>query len=711
MKAIRKIDTVITSVTVYREGALIRRTGVIKAPEENKTVSWSIAELPLALRDETVRAGIIGEGKDYRITDIGVILDIPELQTEDNPLRKEELKEAERLIGRLNVELNEIEKAISRCEATDWPDRPIPKNPAAAVPSPIGERAAFAETIARRRNNLFEKKRDITKRIAEASENLGFLRNQELTASTEKQRRQNEIRKAVVLTMDSVGTDGEEAEIFLEYLIPGAQWVPTYALRFDSTFMTALLESRALVRQRSGEDWSGAILTLSTAFSQQWRDLPELNSRRIGRAARSYVKKGWKEAPHGTVELFSDYKSFYNSQIKSSIPEAVPIQKELSEYDDMEPDEDDYADESVFEEAEEYAVERRMEIMKSSIQPSVPVAKKRRSAVMELGEEAGEILHQSAAAPMEINDFEKEMDSREPGIDLLNYGALRLADPEEMGFAELHPATRRELYTEKTAASSAKLSSSVWEHLESAEQSAEALTADPAPPGCNFPADIDGFDYVYETAVPVSVESDGRFHSIPIRITEVPVTVRYVSVPRIDSTIFTVAELQNADEAPLLAGPVDVSVESNPLLTTHLETIPSGGKTILGLGAEEGIKVARNTRFEEKTSGLGGVQLTLHHEILIEAANNLSRPVDLEVRERIPVRPPDQGKAEEKVKIEVTRTEPPWERYEEEKEYLRGGYRWKLSLAAGGKTKLRAEYDIQIPSNTEIPDGNNREAE
>ncbi len=700
MEAIQTLDTVITSVTVYREGALIRRTGSVKASKSKEKISRNVMGLPLALRDETVRAGIFGEKTSSRITDIGIVLDIPELASEDNPHGTEELKEAERTVGRLKEELGETEAAISRRETTDWPERPVTKNPAAAISSPFAERAAYAENINRRRADLLKKKRDIKNRLSEASEKLELLRNRELTASAEKERRRNEIRKAVVLTMDSAGAEGEDVGIFLEYLIPGARWVPTYALRFDAVFAQAVLETRALVCQRSGEDWSGAALTLSTAFSGQWRDLPELNSRRIGRAARGRSKKGWKEAPIGTQELFSDYKSFFDSRIGGFIPAAAPISQRLPDEDDYDIEDDDY-DEEIFEDTEDYEYEeRRMEIMKSSAPPSVHAAKKRRSESMEL----------QMAASMEMKDSEKEFISREPGNDLLDYAALRLPDPEETGFSELHPATRRELYAEKAGALSAKLDSAVWERLESAESSAETLAAVP-PQGCRYPTDVDGFDYVYKTAVPVSVESDGRFHSIPVRTAQVPVAVRYISVPRIDSTVFAAAEFKNEDEAPLPAGPVDVSVESTPLLTTHLETIPSGGTTILGLGAEEGIKIARNTHFEEKTSGLAGTQLTLHHEILIDAVNNLSRPVELEVRERIPVRPDDQGKAEEKVKIELTKTEPVWERYEEETDYLRGGYRWKLSLAAGEKTKLLAEYDIQIPSNTEIPDGNNREAE
>ena len=45
----------------------------------------------------------------------------------------------------------------------------------------------------------------------------------------------------------------------------------------------AELELRALVVQRTGEDWRGVELTLSTADPQSWAELPDLPSLKIGR--------------------------------------------------------------------------------------------------------------------------------------------------------------------------------------------------------------------------------------------------------------------------------------------------------------------------------------------------------------------------------------------------------------------------------------------
>ena len=62
-----------------------------------------------------------------------------------------------------------------------------------------------------------------------------------------------------------------------------------------------------MVGQATGEDWSGVALTLSTASPQQWTELPELKSRRIGRRQPPPAKTGWRPPPVGADELYADY--------------------------------------------------------------------------------------------------------------------------------------------------------------------------------------------------------------------------------------------------------------------------------------------------------------------------------------------------------------------------------------------------------------------
>lgn len=59
--------------------------------------------------------------------------------------------------------------------------------------------------------------------------------------------------------------DGKKATIELSYLVNGANWLPQYNLRAAPDKSSVLIEYNAVVNQRSGEDWDGVGLSLSTA--------------------------------------------------------------------------------------------------------------------------------------------------------------------------------------------------------------------------------------------------------------------------------------------------------------------------------------------------------------------------------------------------------------------------------------------------------------
>jgi hypothetical protein len=157
--------------------------------------------------------------------------------------------------------------------------------------------------------------------------------------------------------------------------------------------------------------------------------------------------------------------------------------------------------------------------------------------------------------------------------------------------------------------------------------------------------------------------------------------------------------------APLHEGPVDVSVGDDFLLTAQLHTAAPGSTAELGLGVEEAIKVARNTRFAERSSGLLGGGLKLEHEITFEIANLLQRPARIEVRERIPV----TRQGDERVRVEVEEVDPPWERYEQPARPVEGAYRWLTTVPAGDSETLRVRYVVGLSAKHEIAGGNRRE--
>jgi hypothetical protein len=77
---------------------------------------------------------------------------------------------------------------------------------------------------------------------------------------------------------------GSTCELVVRYRVPGARWAPAYSLELDPALRTGTLTIKAAVAQQTRRGLDGDVdLVVSTARPQDWHDLPELRSLRIGR--------------------------------------------------------------------------------------------------------------------------------------------------------------------------------------------------------------------------------------------------------------------------------------------------------------------------------------------------------------------------------------------------------------------------------------------
>lgn len=74
---------------------------------------------------------------------------------------------------------------------------------------------------------------------------------------------------------DLLDTDGDADPFELEYQVSGAHWEPFYDVRADGDLAGVDLVFRARIHQRTGEDWDGATIALSTAVPRRRLTAPE----------------------------------------------------------------------------------------------------------------------------------------------------------------------------------------------------------------------------------------------------------------------------------------------------------------------------------------------------------------------------------------------------------------------------------------------------
>ena len=497
-------------------------------------------------------------------------------------------------------------------------------------------------------------------------------------------------------------------ELELEYAVPGAAWAPAYQLRLsgiDGGAPGGVLSMRARVAQRTGEDWTGVRLALSTADLRRDTELPVLASLRLGRRQTAQPRSPWREPPPGLGELFAGYDTFLASVpppaawpgdaspggppiavaglALPSVPPALPPIQPLARRYGAVPEAD------MAPETERVAAPLRAQ---SPGAPSASLASTRRnkSAAGVEGMRATGAGGGFGGAPSAPGP-----DTPDPLLRDLGRLTLAAADQPGAGRGQLSLAEARAV----AGAMGARPRS----------RSARALGL---PPGCLPVRDSAGsFDYRYDTVAPVDVPADGGWHTVPVREFPVELAVEHVcsafaasAEPQSEQSVHAALALRNSSGNALLAGAAEVTVDGAYLRSVPLPTLAPGELRRVGLGVVEGIRMARKVRMRESTAGLRGGTTVLEHTVEIELANRLGHPVTCEVRERVPV------SDDKDVRIEDRPSSPPWTAVppEQDEHHQRGLRLWRVTLEPQATTVLTGGYEIRIPVAKAIADGNRR---
>jgi hypothetical protein len=815
--AIAQLTSRIDSVKVYAAGATITRVADIQLDRGDAAEHVEIAGLPLALDDTSVRVRVEADGGTTAAiaTDVRVGLAVPPRQKTTKPPIEEEVRDAENNVQRLEDAIALIENEINILYQLYVPKRPDGEPGKAPPPSPIGARLVLANFKDEQVRDRIQQRRETQEKLRQAQEHLEDLLSKQSRASTVREVRPHELRKTVIVRLSYEGEASAivEQRLIVEYFVPGARWTPTYVCRVDSAGNKATIAVRALICQRTGEDWSGVRLELSTAEPMAWCELPELPSLRLGRAQSVMRKSGWRLPPIGAEILFEDFERhkeralsamrqesaltdlfspevpplpYIMRQSESSVkvstqsfefPELLEPQSDFNQMEremlirtlreaQRKAEEQEQAKEdlqrqfiSLLDNVERAArgdltdsaqsevtadvlgavgdsfnlvIQNQRELLQEIQQGKLPditrfrlppkPAPASQPGLTFLHEAKSDLTKSNSSAFLDefdvfdddlgnIPDFdlEKLPDDKLTEMALLDYGLMRLGAADDLTKrGKLSIEQRHEAYLEILKRRKVVVTFNVMEVVQQAVTNSQNCISVKLPPGGINVREIAGsFDYAYSADGRIDVPSDGEFHSVALTSSSTNVNLRYVVVPCEDTNVFRIAQLKNPLQAPLLAGPADVYVDGEYILSTNVATVPPKGQMELGLGVEQAIKVARNTTYQEVRSSKSLVAFNeLRHEITIDIANRLPREVRIEVRERTPV--PDENA---KVDVQIDRVSPDWEKYEQEERDapIQGGYRWRVQVPARRQITLSTQYTIKTFVDSEIIGGNRRE--
>jgi Domain of unknown function (DUF4139) len=505
--------------------------------------------------------------------------------------------------------------------------------------------------------------------------------------------------RRVMLRLDGTGPVDS---LRMTYVVMAARWWPVYTLRLEEGGARATWWIEGLVAQLSGEDWTDVRLGLSTASLIADVRLPELPSLRIGRA-RPEPRRGFRPPPPDLDRMFASFDEAFAPPPaeEPATSYAAPVSMTSGDLDGFaEAEEDEVAHErarSTGRKQKKARLDAPAPLMARMPMAAPPaaglhaaqpqVAKSAVLSTLEVPEFAaaqfGGVLEEQADEPAHVPAQEIE-----PSDAWLDFDGLRVADGMDVA--------RRGRLFRSPAASFANEQQSALERVESLEPT----------PGICDPVDARGsFDHRYDAEGRAEVPSDGRAHRVALGSAQAKTQSLYRTVPVENAEVYRELSLTNPFDAPILDGPVDVYVDGSLLVTTGVGRIDRGGSLRVGLGVEDRIRVARNVRVEEETTGLLGGNTVVNHTVRIELRSSLGRSATIEVLDRIP----DTDDRNVEVKFLSASQRASNYTQAERGAPIRGGLSWSVELAAGGTETLTYGYRINLPSKNEIVGGNRRD--
>lgn len=274
---VEAISTV-QSVTVFLSGAEVTRQAKVKLEKGEHTIV--VGDVPAGAVAGSIRV----EGKATGKLDIGSVDTSRKfLQRAESRAADDERKRLEDEIEALRDQRASFETQAQAAETqkalianlAQLPTRPAPSGGIAAAPEDWGRVLALiaqgSSEVGRLHLDAQVKMRDLDRRIEDLENKLSGL----APAKTE----QTEVRIHVA------AASALDADVTIRYQVPSAGWTPIYDARLTTGTKTEAakmaLSRRALITQRSGEDWTDVALQLSTARPSEGASAPDVDTQSV----------------------------------------------------------------------------------------------------------------------------------------------------------------------------------------------------------------------------------------------------------------------------------------------------------------------------------------------------------------------------------------------------------------------------------------------
>jgi uncharacterized protein (TIGR02231 family) len=213
-----------------------------------------------------------------------------------------------------------------------------------------------------------------------------------------------------------------------------------------------------------------------------------------------------------------------------------------------------------------------------------------------------------------------------------------------------------------------------------------------APTAVDLPGVDDGGDIQnMKAAQPMSVPSNGRPVFVELSSFSSPANRSLVIMAEADQKAFIKASCTHRGSHPLLAGPVDLLMESGPVGSTRTLFVAPGEQLAIGFGPDDDLRVRRTIEVKEAVDDVDQWRRRTV-TVNIYLSNLGAAPKDVELVERLPVSEVDHATVT--LVSDKTSGAPSLDQD--------GFARWNLSVAGRGRLRLSLVYVVAFAPNVTV---------
>jgi len=202
-----------------------------------------------------------------------------------------------------------------------------------------------------------------------------------------------------------------------------------------------------------------------------------------------------------------------------------------------------------------------------------------------------------------------------------------------------------------------------------------------------------------------TILSDGKSHKVTIKtLDKLDATFLYSITPAVSGYAYLKAIIKNTADFPLLAGELNVFMDSSFVAKSAIDLINPYESFALYLGIDPSIKVDyRPTRKSNAASGFISKSITEDIKDITVITNNKSKLIDVVILQQLP-KSTDSNLKVRIVEPEIEHDDPIDDDPDDKTPVIvttNNHVRWRLPLTAGEKKEIEFSYTIERPADRE----------